>query len=267
VRDDSVKNMSILAKKSLGQNFLTSEKAVGDIARAASGAVGDTILEIGPGEGALTQALLESGARVIAIEKDDRLIETLTNRFAREITEGRFTLIHGDALELDFTALGLTPGSYTLAANIPYYITGLLIRAFFTRAHLPKKAVLLVQKEVAERIVAKDGKESILSIAVKTFGTPRILRNVPRGAFRPQPKVDSAVLVVEDMRDPFHSQKDEEHFFNTLRTGFAHKRKRLIKNLACSEKRLDACAIDPNTRPENVSVETWHCITQVLRVQ
>lgn len=259
--------MSIFAKKSLGQNFLTSEKAVRDIACAASGAAGDTILEIGPGEGALTQSLLESGARVIAIEKDDRLIETLSNRFAREITEERFMLVHGDALELDFNALGLTPGSYTLAANIPYYITGLLIRAFFTRAHLPKRAVILVQKEVAERIVTKDGKESILSIAVKTFGTPRILRSVPRGMFRPQPKVDSAVLVVEDIRDPFHSQEDEKHFFDTLRTGFAHKRKKLSSNLGCAPDTLATCNLPEHTRPEDVPPQAWHCLAEEITIQ
>jgi 16S rRNA (adenine1518-N6/adenine1519-N6)-dimethyltransferase len=256
----------IMPKKSLGQNFLTSEKAVGDIARAASGAVGDTILEIGPGEGVLTQALLESGARVIAIEKDDRLIETLTNRFAREIEEGRFTLIHGDALELDFNALNLTPDSYTLAANIPYYITGLLIRAFFTREHLPARAVLLVQKEVAERIVAKDGKESILSIAVKTFGAPRIVRAVPRGMFRPQPNVDSAVLLIEDITDPFASQKEEEHYFDILRRGFAHKRKKLSSNLSCSPDTLTTCAIPEHARPEDVPPQAWHCLAEKLPV-
>jgi 16S rRNA (adenine1518-N6/adenine1519-N6)-dimethyltransferase len=256
----------IMPKKSLGQNFLTSEKAVGDIARAASGAVGDTILEIGPGEGVLTQALLESGARVIAIEKDDRLIETLTNRFAREIEEGRFALIHGDALELDFNALNLTPGSYTLAANIPYYITGLLIRAFFTREHLPARAVLLVQKEVAERIVARDGKESILSIAVKTFSTPRIVRIVPRGMFRPQPNVDSAVLLIEDISDPFASQKEEKHYFDILRRGFAHKRKKLSSNLSCSPDTLITCAIPEHARPEDVPPQAWHCLAEKLPV-
>ncbi len=256
--------MRIKAKKSLGQNFLTSEKAVGDIARAASGAVGDTILEIGPGEGVLTEALLESGARVIAIEKDDRLTLHLQNRFAKEVEEGRFVLVSGDALEIDFSALGLTPLSYILAANIPYYITGLLIRTFFTRAHLPKRAVILVQKEVAERIVAKDGKESILSIAVKTFGTPRIVRAVPRGMFRPQPNVDSAVLLIEHITDPFASQKDEEHYFEILRRGFSHKRKKLSSNLSCTPATLTACDLPEHIRPEDVSPEAWHCLAKKI---
>ena len=259
--------MSIFAKKSLGQHFLTSPKVVEDIARAASGAAGNTILEIGPGEGVLTEALLEGSARVITIEKDDRLIEHLKERFAQEEKSGRFFLMHGDALELDFETLNLTPLSYTLAANIPYYITGLLIRTFFTRAHLPKKAVLLVQKEVAERIVARDGKESILSVAVKTFGTPRILRTVARGAFRPQPKVDSAVLVVENITDPFQSHTDEEHFFDILRKGFAHKRKKLAKNLGCSEDMLTTCDISPDIRPEQVQAESWRCIAGIEPVQ
>ncbi len=257
--------MSIFAKKSLGQHFLTSEKAVADIAHAALSEGEERVLEIGPGEGVLTEALLRGGARLTAIEKDDRLIEHLKERFAQEEKSGRFSLMYGDALELDFETLNLTPLSYTLAANIPYYITGLLIRTFFTRAHLPKKAVLLVQKEVAERIVARDGKESILSVAVKTFGTPRILRTVARGAFRPQPKVDSAVLVVEHMRDPFQSQKDEERFFDILRTGFAHKRKKLVKNLGCSPETLIACNIDPNIRPEDASPEAWHCLARALQ--
>lgn len=259
--------MRIKAKKSLGQHFLTSEKAVADITRAASGAVEDTILEIGPGEGVLTQALLESGARVIAIEKDSRLIAHLKERFAREEKEERFTLVHGDALKIDFDALGLTPASYILAANIPYYITGLLIRAFFTRKHLPKRAVLLVQKEVAERIVAPHGKESILSIAVKTFGSPRIVRAIPRGMFHPQPSVDSAVLLIEDITDPFTSQESEGHYFEILRRGFSHKRKKLSSNLSCPPTTLTTCNIPANARPEDVPPGAWHCLAEKVAVQ
>lgn len=256
--------MNIFAKKSLGQHFLTSEKTVADIAHAATDETKGPVLEIGPGEGVLTEALLRSKMHTIAIEKDNRLIEHLRARFAQEEREGRFTLIHGDALELDFEALNLTPLSYTLAANIPYYITGLLIRTFFTRAHLPKKAVLLVQKEVAERIIAKDGKESILSVAVKTFGTPRILCTVPRGAFRPQPNVDSAVLLVENITDPFRSQRDEEHFFKILRTGFAHKRKKLAKNITCPPEILSQCDVSADARPEHVSPQKWRCIATLI---
>jgi len=252
--------MPITPKKSLGQNFLTSDKVIADIAKAARAGAGDTILEIGPGTGALTRALLDTGARVVAVEKDDRLISELSITFADDIANGRLELVHGDALEIDLSAHGLVPEAYILAANIPYYITGLIIRLYFSRAHLPKRAVLLVQKEVAKRIIAKNGKESILSIAIKTFGTPRIVRIVPRGMFTPSPKVDSAVLVVDNLTDPFTSDADETEYFEIVRKGFTHKRKLLASNLACGQDTLTACTIDTKARAENLSVADWHSL-------
>ncbi|NTV44308.1 MAG: ribosomal RNA small subunit methyltransferase A [Candidatus Yonathbacteria bacterium] len=258
---------NIHAKKSLGQNFLTSDKAIADIAAAARAEVGDTILEIGPGTGALTRALLATGAHVVAVEKDDRLIPELRTTFADEIAAGRLDLVHGDALELDLSAHGLVPGAYILAANIPYYITGLIIRKFFSRAHLPKRAVLLVQKEVAERITAKEGKGSIVSIAIRAYGTPEIVRQVPRGMFTPSPSVDSAVLLVANIADPFSSENEELFFFDTLRKGFSHKRKLLASNLDCGQDILKACTIDTKARAEDLSAADWHSLCAHLLEQ
>jgi len=251
---------NIRAKKSLGQHFLTSEKAIADIANATCAGIGDTILEIGPGTGALTRALLDTGAHVVAVEKDDRLIPELKTLFANDIATGHLTLIHGDALDIDLTTHGLVPGAYILAANIPYYITGLIIRRYFSRAHLPTRAVLLVQKEVARRAVAGKGDASILSIAIQTYGTPHVARTIPRGMFTPSPTVDSAVLVVEHMSDPFTSNEDERVYFETVRKGFAHKRKLLASNLGCGQDTLQACTIERTARAENLSVADWHSL-------
>jgi 16S rRNA (adenine1518-N6/adenine1519-N6)-dimethyltransferase len=252
--------MRIRAKKSLGQNFLTSDKAIADIAEAARAEAGDSVLEIGPGTGALTRALLATGARVVAVEKDDRLIPALRETFADDIAAGRLDLVHGDALELDLSAHGLVPGAYMLAANIPYYITGLIIRRYFSRAHLPKRAVLLVQKEVARRAVAGKGDASILSVAIQTYGTAHIARTVPRGMFTPSPNVDSAVLVVDNIADPFASDEDEATYFATVRKGFAHKRKLLASNLGYGQDILTSCTIDTKARAEDLSVADWHTL-------
>ncbi len=225
-------------KKSLGQNFLRSPKALKDIVDAARLEKGDLVLEIGPGEGTLTAALLqnENNVRVIAIEKDDRLIPILHEKFAIEIKEDRFTLIHGDILELpldskELKSLGIKDKNFKVVANIPYYITGAILPMLLGEKIQPSKAVVLVQKEVAERTVARDGKQSILSVSVKVYGKASIAAKVPRGAFVPAPNVDSAVLVIDDISKDFFKKVSEKDFFKVVKTGFAHKRKLLGTNL------------------------------------
>jgi len=194
-------------KKSLGQHFLASAAYVRAVAQAGDIRAGETVLEIGPGRGVLTAELLSRGARVIAIEKDSRLIPELSVRFAREIAEKNLRLIEGDALALEPEKLGLKDGGYKIIANIPYYITGALFEKFLGGRPQPSAIVFLVQKEVAERIAVRKkkplgsarGKESILSLSVKAFGTPRYIKTVPRGAFAPVPNVDSAILAIENI--------------------------------------------------------------------
>ncbi|MDE2172684.1 MAG: 16S rRNA (adenine(1518)-N(6)/adenine(1519)-N(6))-dimethyltransferase, partial [Patescibacteria group bacterium] len=166
--------MNFRAKKSLGQHFLTSKLVLAQIISAAALKPGERVLEIGPGTGILTEALLAAGAKLTAIEKDDRAIGFLQRKFALEIAEGRLNLIHGDVLESDTSLLASCPTPYALVANIPYYITGAILEKFLEYGPQPDRMILLVQKEVAERIVAHDGKESVLSLSVKAFGRPRI---------------------------------------------------------------------------------------------
>lgn len=264
------------AKKSLGQNFLTSMKAVNEIVSAGAVVKGDIVLEIGPGEGVLTEKLLATGATVIAVEKDDRLIIPLNQRFSKEIKAKKLILIHGDILDLvekDSISPNLDKllgkrvsgkGSYKLIANIPYYITGEIIERFHTVPNSPNLMVLLVQKEVAERILARDGKESILSVAVKMYGTPKLVSIVPRGAFRPAPNVDSAVLSITNITH-FGNPKEEKTFFDILHASFAHKRKLMLSNIKILPKDLQEKItlvinknnISQNVRSEDISIDIW----------
>lgn len=223
--------MRIKPKKSLGQHFLNSRSVLDKIVAAAKIKEDDTVLEIGPGTGVLTRELLGAGAKVVAVEKDDRVIELLKRDFFEFIRNGRLQIIHGDILELDPVSYISTP--YSIVANIPYYITGAILQKFLENEPRPEKMILLVQKEVAERIVARNGKESVLSISVKAFGTPRIISRVPRGAFTPPPKVDSAILEVSEISDERFAESgvNIDRFFQIVKVGFAHKRKFLIRNL------------------------------------
>ncbi len=157
------------AKKALGQHFLTSKKIVSEIASVAELTRDDTVLEVGPGKGVLTRALLETGAHVVAVEKDRDLVETLSHPFASEIDSKQLTIVQGDVLTFEPAAYGLKEHAYKLVANIPYYITGEIMRRFLSGGSQPERMVLLVQKEVAERVVARDTKESILSMSVKLY--------------------------------------------------------------------------------------------------
>ena len=242
------------AKKSLGQHFLTSPSYLRAIADAASVRAGDRVLEVGPGKGSLTAELLSRGARVIAIEKDDRLIEPLSQRFAAELKHKQLTLVHGDILERDLRTL-VGSNAYKVVANVPYYISGALIRLFLEAESQPTDMSLLLQKEVVERI-ARSKKESLLSLSVKAYGTPLYIKKVPAGAFSPPPSVDSAILAIKDVsRRNFLIPGHEVRFFELLHAGFAHKRKVLGKALRPHiGERAEEIA---QKRAEDVSLATW----------
>ena len=248
-------------KKSLGQHFLHSSHYVRVIADAGAVAPGDTVIEIGPGEGVLTKELLARGAHVIAIEKDRRLIPTLTTIFSKEIQKKQFRIIEADILEVRLADLKLSQ-SYKVIANIPYYISGALLKLFLTAKHQPTQIVFLLQKEVARRIV-RDTKESILSLSVKAYGIPHIVSSVPRGAFTPPPKVDSAILSITDIsRKRFTNRAHEEHFFTLVHAGFGKKRKLLKRNIEMifGEKvseALQAAGIPQQARAEDISLQQW----------
>lgn len=252
-------------KKSLGQHFLNPGAHTHAIAEAVEIVPGELVVEIGPGEGVLTRELLERGARVIVVEKDSRLIPFLTETFRDEVQSGQLQIIEGDALEFALPKK-LQTSVYKVVGNIPYYITGALLRAFLSAKHQPKTLVFLIQKEVAERI-ARSKKESLLSLSVKAYGEPQYIKTVPRGAFSPAPKVDSAVLRVRDIsRANFKNKLTEQRFFDLIHAGFAQKRKLLVRNLEniLGTKALEAlqqAGIPQNARAEDVPLEQWLHLT------
>ncbi len=253
----------IFAKKSLGQNWLVSQSALAKIVDAAEVKRGERVLEIGPGKGALTERLLAAGAEVTAIEKDHRLTLPLQEKFTAELKKSALTLLEADALKLPESLLAdLSP--YKLVANIPYYITGEIIRAFLESDFPPIKAVIMVQKEVAKRILAADKKESILSISVKAYGAPTIAGIVPRGAFRPVPNVDSAILVISDINKNFFDTIMARDFFAIVKKGFAQKRKFLKSNLDISNETLSACGLADKIRAEDLILNNWKNLTEKL---
>lgn len=240
------------AKRSLGQNFLTALWPVRTMASAAHVQDGDTIVEIGPGKGILTKELLYRSAHVIAIEKDDVLYEALLEKFSEEIASKKLTLIRGDVLEQNIKALAQNK-PYKIVANIPYNITGLLIPFFLESDFQPLSITFLVQKEVANRICTKDGKESILSLSVKVFGTPEYIEKVPRSLFRPAPNVDSAIIHISKIHPGFKNNQEKELFFEIIKKAFNSKRKKISTTL----KGIPLPEELKNKRPEELSVQNF----------
>ena len=237
-------------KKALGQNFLKSEKIAQEIAEAGEVGFDDIVLEVGPGKGILTEKLLEKAKKVIAVEKDEQLAEFLKDKFKNN---PKLEIIRGDILKFSpMSRRDLDIGRYNIIANIPYYITSHLLRTFLESDNQPSLMVLMVQKEVAERIVAKGklarrrGRESLLSISVKAYGHPEIMRKVPAGYFSPAPKVDSAVIKISGVSKNFFQDIGEQKFFETVKKGFSQKRKMLNNNLKAKKDTFQACKLKLN---------------------
>ncbi|HRY30813.1 MAG TPA: 16S rRNA (adenine(1518)-N(6)/adenine(1519)-N(6))-dimethyltransferase RsmA [Candidatus Paceibacterota bacterium] len=264
------------AKKSLGQHFLKSKSALQDIVRAGEVTANDVILEIGPGQGALTAPLLATGAKILAVEKDSEMLKVLSEKFRTELEKEELVLLEKDILDFDPTKNSLLRNrKYKLIANIPYYITGEIIRKFLTAEKAPEKMVLLVQKEVANRIMTQDGKESILSISVRAYCQPKFIGTVKAGSFSPPPKVDSAIILFENISKDFFEKNniDEKKFFELVKTGFAHKRKKLTSNLKeifrtksiKGGENSNLVGFDKNTRAEELSLGNWQKIYAKLQ--
>jgi 16S rRNA (adenine1518-N6/adenine1519-N6)-dimethyltransferase len=263
------------AKKSLGQHFLRSDAALDKIVEAGEIVSGETVLEIGPGHGALTEKLLATNCRLVAIEKDDALYELLQTKFHKYIESGDLVLVHGDVLSFNIGEYLASNLTYKIVANIPYNITGGILRKFLSHEKQPEKMVLLVQKEVAERIIGGRGsrastKESILSLSVKAYGKPRYVGTVKAGSFVPAPKVDSAILAIEGISNQFFEQFSENEYFKLLHAGFSAKRKKLSSNLSQiypKDKVLDVFStlnLDPNIRAEDLNLEIWRELSSLL---
>ena len=269
VRGWYIYNMIHKAKKSFGQNFLKSELALRTMCEAGEVSKKDIVLEIGPGKGALTSKLLEKAKKVIAVEKDRDLVAILEEKFKEQIGAGTLLLIQGDILDFDVKKYNLEKEGYKIIANIPYNITGAIFKKFLSENTQPEKMVILVQKEVAMRIVANDKKESILSLSVKAYGEPKYIMKVGKRFFSPSPKVDSAIVAIDNInRANFVNNKEEEQFFRLIKSGFAHKRKVLRKNLESIlpidqiRSEFSNISIDERTRAEDLSISTWLKLTK-----
>ena len=264
-------------KKSLGQNFLKSEKIAQEIVEAGEVGPEDVVLEVGPGKGILTEELLRKAKKVIAVEKDEQLVKLLKERFKNN---SKLEIIQGDILDprifnFQFSIFKKIFNDsifkYKIIANIPYYITSRFLRTFLESDNQPSLMVLMVQKEVAERIVGRNklarrrGGESLLSISVKAYGQPEIIRYAPAGYFSPAPKVDSAVIKISGISKKFFKDISEKKFFETVKKGFSQKRKMLINNLKAKKDDFMACNIDEKARAENLSLEQWKCLTFLMK--
>ena len=252
----------------LGQHFLTAHRVAVSLVRSVAVSPGESIVEVGPGKGALTRELVTLGGPVIAIEKDEELIVKLHETFAPELKSGRLRIIAGDIRDLDTISAGLADHLYVVAANIPYYITGEIIRQFLTAPTQPRAMALLIQKEVAQRITSS--KESLISLSVKAYGVPKIIEKVSRKCFSPAPSVDSAILLIDTISRDFFTDVGEEHFFTVIHAGFASKRKFLANNLGVkfgkdvAMKALADCGISEKVRAEDVTLGEWKGIAQKL---
>lgn len=255
------------AKKSYGQNWLVDETVVKKIIQAAEITAGEFVLEIGPGSGVLTQALLDAGAQVTAVEADGSLIAPLRQRFGE-----RIQLIEGDALT--FPVHGFFDHfSYKLVANIPYNITSDLLRRFLTQDPKPRRMILMVQKEVADRIVARPPQMSLLSVMCQIYAICRRVSVVPAGAFRPMPKIDSAIVQFDLENPQVRWGIDPESVIALAKLGFSSRRKQLHGNIggavtnvtsAQVKEALVRLGLDPRSRAEALTVEQWVQLTHTL---
>lgn len=243
-------------KKSLGQHWLKDEAALQAICSAGSLTKDDTVLEIGPGLGDLTSRLLKQAGRVIAVELDRGLADSLP-------ASANLTVVQGDILQFDLSQL---PPDYKIVANIPYYLTSNLIRVLGESTNPPLTAVLLVQKEVAERITAGPGHMSLLSVAAQLVFSAKLGVLVPAELFEPPPKVDSQVVILKRRPTPLFADLDSKQFFRLVKAGFSGRRKKLRSSLSAglaigkdqADRLLAAAEINGDLRAQNLSLQDWH---------
>ncbi len=251
--------------KRLGQNFLVDEVALRRIVEAAGVESGDAVLEIGPGLGSLTRHLAVRASRVVAVEKDARLLPPLKSVLA---DYDNVRIVLGDILQIPAPSL-MAAEDYLVVANIPYYITSAVFRHLLGSSPRPRRIVLTVQREVAERICAPPGKMSLLALSVQVYGEPRVAARVPAGAFHPVPKVDSAVVRVEMLPQPRIPAAQLPLFFRLAKAGFSQKRKTLLNALsggmrwpkATTRACLEAAAVAPAARAQALDWPAWARLT------
>jgi 16S rRNA (adenine1518-N6/adenine1519-N6)-dimethyltransferase len=256
-----IRKYAIRPKKSLGQNFLIEPSGLRKVLSAAELQGDEQVLEIGAGLGSLTVLLAQNAREVIAIEIDQTLFPALQEAISQY---KNVKTIHGDILDLDLTNL-LNDEPFVVVANIPYYITSAIIRKLLEAQKRPTHMVLTIQKEVAERIIARDGKMSLLALSVQIYGKPELVATIPAGAFYPAPDVDSAVLKLSLYERALIEDANSDIFFKLATAGFSQKRKTLRNSLAAglgistqkSEALLAKAQIQPTRRAETLNLQEW----------
>lgn len=251
--------------KSLGQHWLHDRRVLSHIADCAELAADDTVLEIGPGLGTLTSELLRRSQKVIAVEFDSELARKLPGQFPGKNLE----VIESDILSFDYSTL---PAGYKVVANVPYYITSKIVKSLMTASNKPSVAVLLVQKEVAERLAAAPGDMSILAVSAQLFAEVTLGDIVPAKLFTPPPKVDSRVVVLRTRTAPLFSDVSESEFFRVVKAGFSAKRKKLRSSLSGGlsiskqdvEQLLKKAAISPDSRAEELDLDDWYRLAKIV---
>jgi 16S rRNA (adenine1518-N6/adenine1519-N6)-dimethyltransferase len=253
------------AKKSLGQHWLTDLSTLEDICDLADLMPTDTVLEVGPGAGTLTTHLLKKAKRVVAVEFDEALARDLP----KNLLADNLDVVQQDILQFDLTSM---PKGYKVVANIPYYLTSKLLRDLSESVNPPAMIILLVQKEVAERVAAKPGDMSLLSISVQLYYQAELGPVVPAALFTPAPKVDSQVLKLVRRPEPLFTDLDEKAFFRVVKAGYANRRKTLLNSMAGGlrldkpvvEEALNTANLPPNIRPQELSLVQWYNLYMVL---
>ncbi len=264
-----LKDIGVKAQKSLGQNFLVNEGVYQKIIAAAQIKPTDTIIEVGPGLGILTEHLANAAGRLIAVEKDRRLARYLRKKFQNN---PRVEIVESDILKFTPRHYSLQTTHYKLAGNLPYYLTSRLLKTALEEWPLPHLAVFMLQKEVAQRIVAKPPHMSLLAVSVQYFSEPEIISYVSKGSFYPVPKVDSAIVRLMTKDQGLKPKTEREKFFKVVKAGFAGKRKQLVNNLATvfkipkaeTEKKLLAAGIAPSRRAETLNLAEWAKLAKIL---
>lgn len=261
-----LKHYKLNPNKTYGQNFLMDETILEDMIDEAEVKAGDTVLEIGPGIGNLTERLLDRAAKVLSIEKDSQFLPVLKSISAEHNTKEKtfFSYELTDALTYNFSEK-LKGTSYKVVANIPYYITGKIVQLFLRATHKPESMTLLMQKEVAYNICAQPGSLNLLAISVQLFANPRVVCVVPGHKFYPAPKVDSAVIHIDLPKKAKYKIKDEAKLFRILRACFSGKRKQLhntlTNNLQLEKKVVETVLaklkIDSAIRPQQLTIDQW----------
>ena len=252
-------------KKSLGQHWLYDEDSLMAMCDSAELKDNDHVVEIGPGLGTLTKYLVERASQVTAVEYDEELFRSLP----KNVVADNLNIIHDDCLTFDY---GTMPAGYKVVANIPYYLTSNLLRVLSEAPNPPSMIVLLVQKEVAERVAAGPGQMSILSVSVQLYYEATLGALVPAELFTPPPKVDSQIIKLVRRANPMFPDLDSAKFFRLVKAGFSQRRKKLRSSLSAGlhmskpeiEQLLQSANISSDSRPQELSLEEWNRLTEAI---